>query len=143
MPRKTPLTIDPSYYTGRNFTPTQEVDLRAVTHPGPIQADLGPNGMLVVNFKADTPLVSVSIAPYPVPANSAQQRIVSIGKKGDFSSGARAGHDTGIQGRVGATGRAAETYVPLVAGAEYFINVANAYPDAVGGNMRVQVSFSA
>jgi len=148
MAHKPPLTIDPTYYEGRTFTPEVDHTIPATPlHPLPIQLNVGADGIGLILFHVDSRHAKVydfSIAPYPTPANQSQQRIVSINKnKGDFTSGAREGYDVNIKGMVGPlSGQNAKLYVSLEDGADYYYNVANAYPDAAGGDMRIQPSFS-
>lgn len=134
------LTINSSLYQGRKFSPV--LDFKVSGNQGPIQADVGHDGCACVEFVAKG-TVTVAIHPSPTPANQSQQRIISISKnKADFSSGARTGYDCAIQGRVGAKPGPLQTYVSLVDGETYYINVANARPDEpLGGNMEITLTF--
>lgn len=140
--------IDEKWYKGRNFSPVLEFEVTKGS--GPIQADIGHNGVACIKFVAPEHGVNLSVAPYPTdpvtpggpPANNSQHRIVSINKnKADFSSGARYSYDASIQGETNAKPGPLQANVPLVAGETYYANVANSNPESLaGGNCRIQMS---
>ncbi len=154
-PRMIP-PLDPSLYTGRIFLPAQDVHAAYPDRPT-IQSAIGANGMVCVEYDTTGMKVgntlTISIAPFPHPPNMSEDRMSSIGARGDFSKGARAGQDQGIQGQIvealDADGYPAPvpanwngTYVPIAKGSTVWINVANEHRDSVGGEMRIQVNHS-
>ncbi len=154
---KEKFVIDAKYYVGRDFKPVQNAEVSMDTHPGPIQANIGFDGCLCIQFVANGAVgstIHTSCAPYPTPENQSQQRIVSINdKQANFASGARVGQDCSIDAMIVEAldklpaGWRDGVYLPVVDGSTYFINYANApvaaadrlrYP---GADCRVQVSF--
>jgi len=122
-----------------------------------IQTAIGADGVACIAY--DTTGMQVgqklgfSIAPYPHPPNESQERISSIGARGDFSHGARSGYDSPVEGvivqAVDADGYPSPlpanwngTLVPIVAGSTVCINVGNRYAPLPGGEMRIQVNHS-
>ena len=154
-PAPYPTSKEAASRAALGFSPI--IEHQAVYPARPTYEDaISPNGMVCIAYDTTGMQVGArlgfSIAPWPVPGNNSQERVSSMGAKGDFSKAARAGPDQPIEGiivqAVDADGYPSPlpagwngTLVPIVAGTTVWINFANAYsvPD---GNARLQVNHS-
>lgn len=143
MSRKPPFTIDPALYQGRDFDPVVKLSFDMAGPTPAQQADIGKEGIACLSFVAKGnpgSTLYVAVSPHPFTSDNQQwNTIYSITEtEGDFSHSAVSSYGGGIGAVVIAAGtEPPRGQIGIVAGTEYFVNVAHVLPIPYTGGLLI------